>query len=247
MAKADTRTADRDGSRGVLADPSWSAVWTQMPLEKRGEWFEDAAKWPRLSFNQMEQLIQGLPPEQFAWTHPGTYMLEFEQHIQRLSYDISRRSFPPRATPQEFVEWCIRCGADLPQEFQDAVAAAVNASAAVTSSCGLAASSLGPSWAPLPVASATQAVSSHKKGRGRPRVILGRDEALAKAANEVLMKRAREGSLMTAKDVASTMQGTALAGGMSVASVERRLRGKLVLDQARQVFARSRARGKKPR
>lgn len=90
-------------------------------------------------------------------------------------------------------------------------------------------------------------MSSYKKMRGRPRVILGRNEALAKAANEVLMKRANEGRLMTAKDVAAAMQGTPLAGGMSPASVERRLRGKLVLDQARQVCAGSRAGGKKPR
>lgn len=245
MPKPYTRTVDRDGSRGVLAAPSWSAAWSRMPSEKRGEWFEHVAQWPRLSFNQMEQLIQGLPPEPYAWSHPGTYMLEYEPHIRRLCYDIARGSFPTTATPKEFVEWCASCAADLPQEFQDAVAASVNAAAAVTSSCGSTESSLGPSWAPLPVASETQDVSSYKKARGRPRVIVGRDEALAQAANEVLMKRANEGSLMTAKDVASAMQGTALAGGMSAASIERRLRGKLVLDQARQVCAGSRAAGKK--
>lgn len=104
MTDADSQVED-DGSLGVLASPSWSSRWSSMSLQHKDECFREAAQLPLLSQNQMEQLLQGLPPALTAWPSTNT-LVEFEGVVQRLRADISSGAFPTAATPSEFAAWC---------------------------------------------------------------------------------------------------------------------------------------------
>jgi hypothetical protein len=166
----------------------------------------------------MEQLIQDIPPETSSWPHPRTWLLDSVSAISELRFAIACGQLGPVVTPSQFLAWCERHVVDLHFAFCQRVKT-LNAPPVT-------AVPMGPAWAPL----GGMAAKVMTRKRGRPKVAIGNDASLIKAAHDLLMSHAVTGRALTRDEVASALHGSESAGTLSAASIRRRLSGKLNLE-----------------
>jgi hypothetical protein len=96
-------TPDPYGNLGVIPNASWSERWVVLSDRQRAIYYADVASWALLSITQMEQLIQGLPPQPSNWLPTNTSLVESLPSITRLHEDIERGVLSQAPTLSEFV------------------------------------------------------------------------------------------------------------------------------------------------
>lgn len=223
-------TPDPYGSKGVVPAASWTSSWAFMESEQLSACFERAADCPALTINQMEQLIQGLPPEDNAWPHPVAALECASLAIRELRFAFASGVLVHPISPAQFTDWCDSVGWDLPELLVDRVRNPP--SVAMPAECPAPAPSVGPAWAPLGAYAVKADTKKPKRRRGRPVTNFGQIGALVAAGNEVLRQAADAGKPMTREDVAKALFGTHAAGRKSTATIRRLLSGKLHLEHA---------------
>lgn len=233
---------DPYGSKGEQPLPSWSERWVHMSQRDLAHYWGEVATWSLLNVTQMEYVIQGLPPPNGAWQAPACILEGSVAGVHRLRHDIAQGHFPPSASPAELVAWCDHYGVDVPAAFVAVTRQGKNHRSDHQPQSTK--TYVGPSWAPLPMATAS--APAKKPVRGRPKSTTGRNERLVQAANATLMERAGQGRALTICKVAAALFGTPVAEGMKRSNIERQLKGKLNLDQARSLATRAeKTRGEK--
>lgn len=221
--------ADLHGNLGVIADASWPERWASFDQEQRDEYLSDVAQWGPLTIAQMEQLIQGFPPEPHAWMPTDTVLAEYAGMVDRLKSDIERGVLSRAPTVSEFAAWCDAMGVELPKPLVDALA-----NGATPSPLPHPQSSqkiILPEWLPFsPIKEEPDAVA--KKPRGRPKISKVMYDALVQEGQKIMMTAARNGKMLKLAEIAIQLQRTLYGEGMSKENIIRRLKGKLPIKQA---------------
>lgn len=231
MANPEKTPADPYGNLGEVADASWTEKWMNFSLADRDKYLSSVAHWGPLGIAQMEHLIQGLLPSPNTWLAESTYMTEFEPMITRLRQDIERGVFPKAPTANEFAAWCDQMGVALPeplvQELKN-VAMAPPAQLVPQSTTKINI----PAWVPNSLFGC-KPTQPKMKPRGRPPITQANNRVLVQEGQQILMAAARESQKMTIQEVAKVLRGLPCGQGMSIANIERRIKGELPIDQAR--------------
>lgn len=231
---------DPDGAMGVIAAPTWSARWSGLNLNDLEACFKNAAECAALSLNQMEQLLQGLPPERSTWPHLRTCLSGCKVAIRDLRFDLANETLPRPVSPSQFLAWCADRQHELPDPFIERLMELESIS---VSHQGAPKNVMTASiWGQL-VASVPAATPKPRKAvSGRPKTAALRDKQLVAAGNQILMASAEKGIVMTRDAVAAELERSGVAGGIALDTIKRVLSGQLYLEQARQV-AHVRAKG----
>ena len=200
-------------------------------VAERDRHLASVAHWGPLDLAQMEHLIQGLLPPFNTWLTESTCMTEFKPMITRLRQDIERGVFSKAPTTNEFAAWCDHMGVVLPeplvQELKD-VAMAPHPQPAPQSTTAI----VIPAWVPNSLFGC-KPTRPKKISRGRPPTAQANYGVLIREGQRILMEAARTGQRMTLPEVARALQGIPCGQGLSTDNIERRLKGKLPIDQAR--------------
>lgn len=224
-------TPDPYGNLGVIPNASWSDRWVLFSHSQRENYFADVASWALLSVAQMEQLVQGLPPQPSNWLPTNTSLVDSLPSVIRLHEDIERGVLSRAPTVPEFVAWCDARRVEVHesllaglQKKADASEDEIEPQSTVTIEV--------PIWAPLRIQGET-GNAEEKKRRGRPRTTKIRYDALIAESRDYLIAAAEKGRKLTVNDVAQTIAKRPAGEGLSWSNIARRLKGKLPLDQAK--------------
>lgn len=224
------------GSDGAVPSPSWSSRWSGLEIQDLEGCFEVAAESAALSLNQMEQLLQGLPPEVSCWPHTRSYLSANRAAIRELRFALASGVLVHPVSPSQFVAWCEAHPHELPDLFVDRVRAMGVAAVVQPIS-----NPLGALWGQLVASKPTTTSGYSKPVQGRPKTAEVRDAKLIKAATEMLLAAATAGVAMTRNEVAVALEGTSLAGGIAIDTIKRVLAKRLPLQYAKEVARQARA------
>lgn len=231
MAKPEKSNPDPYGNLGAVADASWAEKWMRFSLADRDRHLASVAHWGPLDLVQMEHLIQGLLPPFNTWLAESTCMTEFMPMITRLRQDIERRAFPQAPTPNEFAAWCDQMGVALPEPLVQGLQNLAMASPAQPVPQSTIAIII-PAWVPNSLFGC-KPTRRKKKPRGRPSTGQANCGVLIQEGQRILMDAARAGQKMTIREVAKALQELPCGQDMSTENIERRIKGKLPIAQAR--------------
>lgn len=230
--------ADPYGNWDVIADASWSKRWTSFDQKQRDEYMSNVALFRTLTIAQMEQLIQGFPPEPYAWMPTDTVLAESIGVVDRLKSDIDRGVLSPAPSVSEFAVWCDAMGVELPTPLVDALAKGVKPSPLPQPQSTK--KIILPAWVPLsPIKD--ESVAPAKNLRGRPRISISTHtyDDLVREGSRILMAAARDGEKLTLAEIVIQLQRTFSESGMTKENIMRRIKGKLPVTQARATAMRN--------
>lgn len=231
MAKPEKSNPDPYGNLGAVPDASWTEKWMRFSVAERDGHLASVAHWGPLDLVQMVHLIQGLLPPFNTWLAESTCMTEFMPMITRLRQDIERGVFPKAPTANEFAAWCDHMSVVLPDPLVEElkkVAMAPPAQPVPQSTTAI----VIPAWVPNSLFGC-KPIRPKKIPRGRPPTAQANYSVLIQEGQRMLMEAARTGQRMTLPEVARELQGIPCGQSMTTANIERRLKGKLPIAQAR--------------
>ncbi len=232
------------GDLGALADPSWEEKWAAWTPERVHEHIAQAALYGPLSAPQVKALLQGLPPPPKGADSTGTVLAEFEAIVMRFDKDVERHKVSPCPTPEELAAWTNAMDHDLPEPFMSALEGANLAGAMQRTGHAPGGLSISlPAW--IPLTHSTNAPVAAPRKAGRPRTAAADQQALVRAARQVLNGAAATGQEMTLLEVAKRLVGEPVAGAKSASTIKRQLNGQLDVAKAKTKARRVASTGKK--
>lgn len=238
--------ADIHGDFGAISDASWTARWMSWSQPAQDKYMASVTSWGPLYLEQMEHLIQGLLPPTHAWLCPPTALAEFRPLIVRLRQDIDRGVLPKAPTPSEFAAWCDQMSVELPLPFVQALQVAAKVPKTLLAPQSPVTVKLEP-WVFALVSDEPAIQNQSRPKRGRPPVSAPTNKVLCDEGTRVLIDAARQGVVLTIPKVAHILSSLPCGQGKQLANIERRLKGKLPLDSAKETATKHQVAGSQKR
>jgi hypothetical protein len=229
--------ADLYGNLGTIADASWDERWSRFSLEQLHTYLAGVASCGVLSMEQMEALIQGHAPPPSTWLPTNTCLVEHVPMVERLRTDVARGAVAKVQTPNEFAAWCDQMGVALPWAFVHELQRIGGPSPIAPSTPQSTVVIKVPAWAPLKIQATN--TKAQKRRPGRPNSSEQKYEVLVRDGIRIMMEAARCGQVLGIREVAAALATTTCGLGLSAATIERRLKSKLPIEQARVTAAKS--------
>lgn len=228
---------DLYGNLGAISDASWLARWSSWDKPAQDAYMASVAIWGPLHLEQMEHLIQGFLPPTHGWLCPPTILVEYQPLIYRLRQDIDRGALPKAPAPEEFAAWCDQNNLELPTPLVLALQAAAKEPKVLLVPQSPIVTKLEP-WVAGLVKDDAFTKTNNTPKRGRPSVSQPTNTVLCNEGDRVLMDAARRGELLTLREVAKKLQAMTCGQGKKLANIERRLKGKLHIDSAKETASK---------
>lgn len=228
------------GDMGAIPDPDWSQKMGQLSHHAVDAYIASFGRSGPLSTDQAIALMQHLPPPPSGYDRDTSVLEQYVGPVSRWKSDVARGVAPSNPTPNELAAWCDHMGIDLPQSFVNEVSADSPKNKRPQQAAQLVPF---PSW--LPQLPSQSAAPLRKRGRGRPKSPINRDQQLVDAGNELQKTEARSGRRLTTPAVAAELCKRPEFAHMSQSTVTRKLNGKLAKQSVNELVGRSRTHSSK--
>lgn len=120
MARARKATspseADPYGNEGVTPDPQWSSIWAAWSYERKEAYLQAFRHQKQaLSFDQIIDVLQDLPPRPPGWGRAAACLTEYSAAVDRFRFDVGQCLSPPSLKWEELRDWCHARSVALPE------------------------------------------------------------------------------------------------------------------------------------
>lgn len=237
---------DPYGNDGADPDPQWSGQWSRWSRAARDDYLAKVPRLGPLKFAQMADILQGLPPRPSGWEAITTCTEEAYGAVARLRWEIERGRIAPSLTPSELRAWCEANHVEVPEVLSSMPASERDAGVAaggVQTAIDVGEEISFPAWVAITPDHQKKTSPVNKRVAGRPATAAQRNSRVVQAATDFVISEAQQGRTPHLADVATHVES--IAAGMSSEDIKRRLKGKLPLNQAKQIAHQARQRARR--